>query len=241
MIPNEPDFLNFKKQLHMELVGKYGFPKVHGIKLRHPEDIKMIGFNYATNPKTKDKEKQWVHFFLSDYRFQQIWNHPENYIECFKQYKGIVAPDFSMYTSMPLAMQIYNCYRQAFMCAYYQEHGIKVLPAPGWSDEYSYEWCFDWVPHNSAVVVSTVGCMNSEYTKKLFLRGYEKMCETVEPFQVVIYGKVPKELSTITPEYYHHKDFMTMRKETDLWKQPKNWDTILETKNTTRKLEKHGK
>ena len=31
MIPNEPDFLNYLKIEDMELVGKYGFPKVKGI------------------------------------------------------------------------------------------------------------------------------------------------------------------------------------------------------------------
>lgn len=241
MVKNESDFLNFNKQLNMNLLGKYGFPEVKGIKIRHPEDIKMLGFNYATNPETKDKEKQWVHFFLPDCRFQQVWNNPDAYIDCFKQYKGIVTPNFSMYTSMPLSMQIFNCYRQAFMCAYYQQHDIKVLPAPCWVDEYSYDWCFDWVPKNSAVVISTVGCLQNRESYRLFLKGYEKMCEVCEPFQVIVYGHVPKELSTITPEYYRHPDFMEIRCKTALWKQPKEWDKMVEVDGLPKRIALHEK
>ncbi len=57
MTKNEPDFLNFLKVRGMELQGEFGFPKIKGMRLKHPEDVKLLGFNYATNPSTKDKVK----------------------------------------------------------------------------------------------------------------------------------------------------------------------------------------
>lgn len=227
MIPNEPDFLNFQKQIGLERVNKYGFHKVKGVRLKHPEDIRLLGFNYATNKKVQDKDKQWVHFFLPDYRFQQVWNHPENYIDLFRQYKGICSPDFSCYIGMPKAMQIFNVYRMAFLSAYYEKYGIKVLPSVTWGEENTYGWCFDWVPKHSAIVVSTVGCMQNKQATVEFLKGYEKMVEVVDPYQVIVYGKVPQELSVMTPNYYRHPDLMETRKQTALWRQPKNWDMIL--------------
>ena len=228
MIPNEPDFLNFQKQIGMPKVNKYGFCRVKGVRLKNPDDIRLIGFNYATNKKTKDKDKQWVHFFLPDYRFQQVWNHPENYVECFRQYKGICSPDFSCYIGMPKAMQIFNVYRMSFLSAYFEQNGIKVLPSVTWGEENTYSWVFDWVPKGSAIVVSTVGCIQNKKATVEFLKGYEKMLEVVDPYQVIVYGKVPQELAVMTPNYYRHPDLMEVRKQTALWRQPKNWEEILE-------------
>lgn len=228
MIPNEPDFLNYKKIENMELLGEYGFPKVKGIKIRHPENVDFIGFNYATNPKTQDKEKQWVHFFLPDYRFQQVWNNPQSYIDCFKQYKGILSPDFSCYIGMPKAMQIFNVYRMAFLSAYYQRFGIHVLPSLTWGEPDTFKWCFDWVPKHSAVVVSTLGCMQNKETIKFFMKGFEKACEIVEPYQVIIYGKVNDDVMKVHPDITRVQTFLEKRREAGMRTTPKEWKYIPE-------------
>lgn len=237
MIPNEPDFLNYLKIRDMKLLGPYGFPKVKGVRLKHPDDVKLLGFNYATNPKTKDKEKKWVHFFLPDYRFQQVWNNPARYIDTFRQYKGICSPDFSCYVGMPKAMQIFNVYRMAFLSAYFERYGIKVLPSVTWGEPDTFSWCFDWVPKRSAVVVSTVGCMQNKQVTQEFLKGYEKMLEVVEPYQVILYGKVSDDIKAMYPDYVRVPDFMELRKQTALWKQPKHWGEILEATDNLPKLE----
>ena len=238
MVLNEPDFLNYMKIQDMELVGKYGFPKVKGVRLKHPDRTRLLGFNYATNPNTKQKDKQWVHFFLPDYRFQQVWNQPHRYISVFKQYKGICSPDFSCYIGMPKAMQLFNVYRMAFLSAFYEREGIKVLPSVTWGEPNTYSWCFDWVPKGSAVVVSTVGCMQNKKATTEFLRGYEKMLEVVNPYQVIIYGKISNEVEEIYPEYVRVPDLMEIRKQTALWRQPDNWGKIMQAEQP--KLTKKG-
>lgn len=231
MVVGESDFLNYLKIQDMDLLGPYGFPRVKGVRLRHPEDVRLLGFNYATNKKTEDKDKQWVHFFLPDYRFQQVWNHPENYIELFKQYKGICSPDFSCYIGMPKAMQIFNVYRMAFLSAYYERYGIKVLPSVTWGEEDTYDWVFSWIPKGSAVVVSTVGCVQNKKATAEFLKGYEKMLEVVDPYQVILYGHVNDDIVRVYPNYVRVPDLMEMRKATALWKQPEHWGEIMELKN----------
>lgn len=211
----------------MKLLDPYGFPKVKGIRLRHPDEVRLLGFNYATNKATKDKEKQWVHFFLPDYRFQQVWNHPEKYIETFKQYKGICSPDFSCYIGMPKAMQIFNVYRMAFLSSYYERYGIKVLPSVTWGEEDTYDWVFSWVPKGSAVVVSTVGCVQNKKATTEFLKGYNKMLEVVNPYQVIVYGHVTDDIRSVYPDYVRVPDLMEMRKQTALWQQPKHWSQIM--------------
>lgn len=214
MTTNEPDFLNYRKvlELNTEFSEKYDFPLMKGIRFKNLKNPELIGFNYATNPDTEDKEKKIVHFFLPDYRFQQVWNNPDKYLPIFEQYKAILSPDFSVYTNMPRAMQIFNVYRMAFLSAYYQSKGIRVIPSLTWGDENTYDFCFDWVPHGSAVCISSVGCMQNKESTRLFLKGMEKALEVVEPAQVILYGKATKEVYDLFPELVRVPSFMEERK-----------------------------
>lgn len=104
-----------------------------------------------------------------------------------------MTPDFSTYTDFPKAIQIYNHYRKHWIGAYLQENGIKVIPTISWSTEDSFEWCFDGEPEGGTVAVSSVGCMNGESKKVLFLKGYQAMMEKLHPESIIFHGKVPKE------------------------------------------------
>lgn len=214
MTTNEPDFLNYLKTGNMAVTGEYDIPILKGLVLKKKalEDIQMLGFNYATSSRIDHKEDKIVHFFLADYRFQQVWNSPQKYTELFREYKAICSPDFSMYMGMPRAMQIFQHYRRMWMSAYYQRAGIKVLPAPCWSDKESFEYCFEGMPHHSAIVVSSVGCVQNPTVRKAFLTGFEKTCEVLEPAQVLLYGVVTEEMRNIFPDLVWIEDDMAKRK-----------------------------
>lgn len=170
-------------------VGKYNIPQIE------PEDEypagEFIPVNYHYTEKNPNSKT--VHFFVDDYQFVRYWNTPNKYIPKLSQFRSVCAPDFSMYTDMPLAMQIYNHYRKHWLAAYWQINGLTVYPTISWSDEASYDWCFDGEPISSIVAVSSVGTQNNKEGKRLFLRGYEEMMKRLEPKWVIFYGKVPEE------------------------------------------------
>ena len=69
MTTNESDFLHFLKtrELDFDLVGKYEVPRLKGIKIKDLSSVKLIPFNYATNPQNMvDRENEFVHFYLPD-------------------------------------------------------------------------------------------------------------------------------------------------------------------------------
>lgn len=72
-------------------------------------------------------------------------------------------------------------------------HGIKVIPTISWSDESSFEWCFDGEPIGGTVAVSSVGTQKNKTAKELFLNGYNEMMKRLEPETVIFYGTIPKE------------------------------------------------
>ena len=68
------------------------------------EDLRLIGFDIAKT-ETDTHFNRFVHFFLYDYKFEDIWNNPDKYIEKLSQYKAVLTPDFSMYIEMNENMQ----------------------------------------------------------------------------------------------------------------------------------------
>ena len=88
-------------------------------------------------------------------------------------------------------MQIYNHYRKHW--AFWEENGVEVIPTVCWSDEKSFEWCFDGEPVGGTVAVSSVGMQNSKTAKAAFLTGYEAMCDRLRSEAILFYGNVPEE------------------------------------------------
>lgn len=172
-------------------VGKFGFPKMMppGVGLADIANCEVIGFNYAltaTHPENKI-----IHFYLDDYQFDRIWNYPDRYIPVLRRFKAVLAPDFSLYTDFPVAAQIFNRYRTMWCATYWQERGITVIPTISWSDEESFDWCFDGVPKYSLVSISTVGGFGNHDTnsKKGWLEGYEKCIEILQPSEILLFGR----------------------------------------------------
>ncbi len=175
--------------------GKWGIPRIFPFsESGEKRDVALtdfIGFNFAKG--CKEPQDKGVHFFLEDYQFLRLWTKPEGYIDLLKKFKCVLSPDFSMYTDFPRATQIYNHYRKHWLAAYWQEMGIKVIPTISWSDEASFEWCFDGEPQNCPVAVSSVGTQKNGEARKLFLLGYNEMLTRLEPSVVLFYGSVPEE------------------------------------------------
>lgn len=171
----------------IELTGKYQMPVIK------KEEIELKTNTISFNNRTQ-KNCVALHFFIDDYQFDRIWNNPERYIEMFKEYEYICSPDYSLYLDFPKALQIYNTFKKQFLGAFYQLHGIKVVPTVSWSDPSSYEWCFDGIEKGSCIACSSVGCMRNKEAKQLFIEGFKAMIKYLDPYKILMVGKLPEEL-----------------------------------------------
>lgn len=179
-------YLNCEKRIFSG-TGPFDFPMMDSVEV-DVEDTEVIGFNYAIG--CKHPEDKICHFYLDDYQFERVWNDAPRYVPILRKFKAVLAPDFSMYTDFPKAVQIFNHYRKQWCAAYWQENGVTVIPTIGWSDESSFEWCFDGVPKHSLVCISTVGGFgNHEDNKGAWLKGYEKCLEVLDPSEILLFGK----------------------------------------------------
>lgn len=187
-------------------VGKYEIPQIDP-ETKYPGG-EFVGMNYALTEKFP--ESKIMHCFVDDYQFIRYWNNPDKYLPVLSKFSTVCSPDFSTYTDMPLAMQIYNHYRKHWLAAYWQLNGITVYPTISWSDEKSYDWCFDGEPVGGVVAVSSVGTQKNKESKRLFLLGYEEMMKRLNPAWVIFYGIVPEECDwnviRVNPEYEKVKE-----------------------------------
>ena len=193
-----------------ETEGRYNIP-VLGPYVYEP--CEFVGFNFAKS--AKDKDKKGLHFFVDDYQFERLWREPLAYINLIGEFHSIMTPDFSLYTDYPKALQIYNHYRKHWLAAYWQLHGITVYPTISWSDERSYDWCFDGEPVGGIVAVSSVGTQQNKESKRLFLRGYEEMMKRISPEWVIFYGKVPEECDWNVIRVNPHYDEIVKRRKSN--------------------------
>lgn len=189
--------LNTEKQIYAG-VGPFGIPEMLPMEHVDIQGLKSVGFNYMLGEK--HPEDKVLHFFLDDYQFERVWKEPNKYLPYLQKYKYVVAPDFSLYMDHPKAVQIFNHYRKQWCARYWQDHGVKVIPCICWSDEASFEWCFDGVPKNSVICVSTIGGFGNHACNKAgWIAGYKKCLEILEPSQVIIFGKEYEETRCEAP------------------------------------------
>ena len=204
--------LNFENLNKMRFrgVGRYDIPKIYPETDIQIHKLEWIPFNYAKS--CKDSSGKGLHFYLDDYQFARLWNRPDEYIPLLQKFDAVCAPDFSQYTDMPVAMRIYNHYRKHWLGAYWQMHGIKVIPTLCWSDEDSFLWCFDGEPENAIVSISSVGTQNKTESQKAFSAGCREAIIRLKPSQILWYGKCPDEFDWNVVHIRPHQDEIVDRR-----------------------------
>lgn len=188
----------YKAQRNYENLQKAMFPGVgdYGIPALLPEyscDVEnWISFNYVRG--CENPEEHGVHFFVDDYQFDRVWKNPDAYLDKLSRFQAVCTPDFSPYADFPKAIQLYNHYRKHWLGAYWQSHGIKVIPTITWSDPSTLEWCFDGEPVGSVVAMSSVGMFKTAEYKEWLLVGYKAMMRKLHPIRIIWKGIIPDEL-----------------------------------------------
>ncbi|MBQ0165373.1 MAG: DUF4417 domain-containing protein [Bacteroidales bacterium] len=176
------DAYNLKDFDSERTVGFYEMPL---IKAEHHVPKDLISFNYVLS---KDAFDKGVHFYIDDYQFERIWNNPTEYMDRLAQFDCCLTPDFSLYTQMPIAMQIWNVYRSRLVGQIMQDNGIKVIPTLSWCRENSFQFCFDGIEPGGVVSVSTIGVKQDPEAKKLWENGMREALRRLKPECVIVYG-----------------------------------------------------
>ena len=152
---------------------------------------KLISFSKAI--RLTDYEA-WIHFYEDDVSFERLWNRPFKYLPILSRYKGVIAPDFSLYRDMPLVMQQWNIYRSHAVAVWLQSEGIPVIANVRWGDKRTYEACCFGVPRHSAIAIGSHGCVKHLQDRESFTKGLEHIVNVLHPKTIIVYGSAPEAI-----------------------------------------------
>ena len=192
------DFDTMKEYLiyGAELEGKYGFAKIPPISILPKE---TIDFDSSLNRYLKGHKNLNVNFYISDIKFQRLFNNCDRYLNHLKCFHSVTMPDFSISfgsSGMPMALNIYNKWRNHALAWYMHLNGIVVIPNVNIIPYKGREWLLDGIPKHSTISCSTNGRVRSKSAREEFCQGFYEMCERLEPTRVVVVGILPDELDS---------------------------------------------
>ncbi len=160
---------------------------------------RIIPFNTCLS--TKDTTAG-IHFFIDDYQFERVWRLPERYLSLFKKFSCLLSPDFSLYMNVPNPLNIWNTYRNRLLAAWMQKQGLEVIPSVSWAGENSFDYCFEGLPFESTLAISTVGAKRKK-NRMYWKRGLHEMISRLSPKTLVIYGdEIDFDYKQIRTLYY---------------------------------------
>lgn len=192
--------------------GKYNFPIIK----KQDIDVEKIKFLSYVNTKIdddKNKDKT-IHFFTYDWKFEKVYENSDEELEKLSQYYCLLSPDFSMFTNMPLALQIESVFKNRWCGAFWQSKGLKVIPTVSWGDEKTFDFCFDGIEEGSVVCVCTYYRENCE---EEFMLGYNEMLKRIKPSMVLCYDEPFKAMTG------NIKEFLPTTYE---WTKDLNWKDL---------------
>lgn len=145
-----------------------------------------------------------IHFFLDDHRFTWAWSDPMKYAHMLRRFGCVLTPDFSVYVDMLEPMQRYNVFRGRAIGRIWQDAGLIVIPTLTWGFEDTYSFCFDGIPKEATVAVSTVGLMKNEENRAFFRNGIEEGIRQTQPKTILAFGN-PCDFNPMGADVYWYE------------------------------------
>ena len=173
-----------------ECDGIWGFPVIKKQELEL-SDIDLIACSDTSMHDTENLHKG-VHFFVDDYRFNSIYNHPERSIAKYRKYRFLLTPDYSLFSEMNPWRQIESVGYSRWVGAYWQKEGLIVVPTISWAQPSSFRFCFDAIEKGSIVAIGMIGC---KHERIAFMKGYNEMLESINPSAIICFGSPFPEMT----------------------------------------------
>lgn len=136
----------------------------------------------------------FVVFYEHDEIIEKLWKNPNKYLPLLNRFDGVITPDYSLYSDMPYAMQVWNTYRGKAVGKWLNDNGIPVIPNIRWGDERTLELSCLGVEKNSTIAIGTHGCIKTLEYKQLFIQGFDYVIQKLTPKNIIVYGRAPEKL-----------------------------------------------
>lgn len=181
---------DFKDVFNASMFNVVNFSKVTEIPIMKaeqtiPKDI--ISITEAKYYKGNDFDK-FVHFYVNDYKYEDLFEKADKYLEILSRFKGIISPDFSTSSDFPRAVKYFNTYRNNLFGSWFQQLGYRSICNVRCSfQDIKYE--LDGVPRNSVLSLGAVGNIKNKNDRENFALGLIRLVDICQPTALLIYGQ----------------------------------------------------
>ena len=124
----EEEKLN-KLEFYCKMLGDYVYPSNNEFDIptllmdNMPVHLELPINPWGAEARYK-KGMNTYHFYVDDYRFEQLFKDPIKLLE--SGCKAIVEPNCSIHDQTPMAHAIWQTYRKRYLCRYLQECGMQI-------------------------------------------------------------------------------------------------------------------
>lgn len=123
--PDSPE----KMSLYFRMLGDYVYPSNNEFDIPTLlTDNMPVHLELPLNPwGAEARYKKGIttyHFYVDDYRFEQLFKDPIKLLE--SGCRAIVEPNCSIHDQTPMAYAIWQTYRKRYLCRYLQECGLQI-------------------------------------------------------------------------------------------------------------------
>ena len=154
------------------------------------DDVDWNKVKYASTSNIKSTKNKCIKVLLNfqfDKTLNPIFNNIFNYALKARDFLAVTTPDYSAYINMePWKIQE-NIIHGLWCGAWLQYLDFRVIPTVTWTDERTYNICFNYIEKGSIVAISTIGASKN---KENFLKGFNEMVKRIEPSLILVRGKL---------------------------------------------------
>jgi hypothetical protein len=186
--------------------------------IAHPEKTLFL---YGTNAFPASARGGNLGFYVDDYRFETIWDNSVEIARRFHKFGwgALFEPDFSVCRAWPFALNLFNHYRSRWCARYWQEAGMRVVPAitVGVGTTGPPTWQVAGVPKHAPVMSMQCRTAAIHESGKTYVERLKNTLGYLQPENVLIYGGathrewLEPRIAGIGPQYHWLTSFMQER------------------------------
>lgn len=155
---------------------------------------------FAKVTSKRDISKTYICFYEPDGEFEKVRKNPSRFLSIFKKAAGIITPDFSIHSDMPLIKQKAQRNDNLSLAYYYLSNGVKgIINVREGVDEINDDY-FSALPRETLVSIGTHGFVASKAKEAEIYCFVERIVEELNPTGIVVYGPLPGSIRQSFPD-----------------------------------------
>lgn len=225
-----PDLLESKLYDNLDLLPVNTYDK-SGNSLQH-DHYYCHGSRPFDSQHHLKPEGGFLGFYCEDKYFEKYYREPARWLNALHDEKwyALIEPDYSTYWDWPLAKRIWSVYRSRWVCRFWQEHGIPVIPILRRTEDIEQDqWLYSSLPEKTPVAAmqlrmggkkntsnpkywNGVGAVLDYAVNNLGLE--HVLFHSEESYLKYVLGKIPNGLkyTFVTPYITKRRDIINARK-----------------------------